>query len=370
MSIRVLQVLGRSAGGIARHVAQVVDALDGTDDLIVDVACPPGLPIPMPKPPRHVHIPDGLSGHLAAIRALRSILSERDYDVVHAHGLRAGVDSALAARTRLPARARPRLITTVHNLVQRDIVGRRAALDRWAEPLVVRLSDHTLAVSEEIARRLRAAAGAGSTRVEVLYLGIGQAPEVRASPAEVRASVGVSAGAHLAVAVARLAPQKALPVLFDAIARTGGDVTLVVLGEGPLGSELRALVSARGLDERIRFLGFRDDVADVVAAADVFCLSSTWEGVPLAAQEAILLGTPIVSTDVGGMSELISDGLSGRLVPAGDVVALAAALDELCSSPELRRRYAARASSDLAKRFSTEAMLDRLKTLYGTRSDG
>lgn len=355
---RVLQVLGRSAGGIARHVAQVVEALNGRDGLIVDVACPPDLPIEMPKRPIDLRIPDGVFGHAGAIRALRAVVVSGRYSVVHAHGLRAGVDAALAAR------GKATVITTVHNLVRSEIAGKRAVLDRFAEPLVVRLSDRTLAVSEEIARRLRGAVRSRADRVEVLYLGIGSAPDIRMSRDEVRAALGIDRDQHVAVAVARLAPQKALPVLFDAIARATTAVTLLVLGEGPLGSELRALVARRGLDDRIRFLGFRRDVADIVAAADVFCLSSVWEGVPLAAQEAILLGTPVVSTEVGGMSELISDRRSGRLVPSGDAAGLAAAIDEVCASAAIRRSYIEQAQADLAERFSTEKMLTRLQILY------
>lgn len=361
MNRRVLQVLGRSAGGIARHVAQVVEALDGRDGLVVDVACPPDLPIEMPKQPIEIRIPDGLFGHGGAIRALRSVVAGGGYSVVHAHGLRAGVDSALAARGKAD------VITTVHNLVRGEIAGKRVPVDRLAEPLVVRLSDRTLAVSEEIAQRLRSATASRAARVEVLYLGIAAPRKIRSSPDEVRAALGVGRARHLAVAVARLAPQKALPVLFDAISRTTSGVTLLVLGEGPLGSELRNLVARSGLQERIHFLGFRDDVADVVAAADVFCLSSVWEGIPLAAQEAISLGTPIVSTDVGGMSELITDRRSGRLVPVGDAAALADAIDEVCASPETRRSYVAQARADLAERFSTDKMLARLQELYGGR---
>lgn len=358
MSVRVLQVLGRSAGGIARHVAQLTGALDARDGFVVDVACPLDLPIEMPKDPLPLTIPDGWRGHVGAIRDLRALVSAGAYDIVHAHGLRAGVDSALAARGKAP------VLTTVHNLVRPEIVGKRAVLDRVAEPLVVRLSARTLTVSEEIARRLRAATFSRPDRVEVLYLGIGPSPEIEARRSEVRAALGLRDDRYLAVAVARLAPQKALPVLFDAVARTRSQVTLVVLGEGPLESDLRALVSARGLDDRIRLLGFRNDIADIVAAADVFCLSSIWEGVPLAAQEAILLGTPIVSTDVGGMKELISDRRSGRLVPVGDPAALATAIDEICSSPGSAESYARRARVDLAERFSTENMLSRLTALY------
>lgn len=359
MSRRVLQVLAASAGGIARHVSQITALLDGSDGFTVDVACPPGLPIPMPKRCLELRIPDGLRGHLGAVRALRDLLDEHRYDLVHAHGLRAGLDSAAAARGRCD------VIVTVHNLVRPEIAGAfRSKLERAAEPLVVRSADKILAVSQDIADRLKRAAPGAAGKVEVLYLGVGESPERVRTRAEVRRELAIPQDACLAVAVARLAPQKALDVMFTAVAATTRLAGLVVLGEGPMEDDLRALVRRLSLEDRVRFLGFRSDVADVVAAADVFCLSSVWEGVPLSVQEAILLGVPVVSTDVGGMSEIVVDGRSGRLVPAGDARALAAALDELCASQDLRARYARQARTDLHLRFSTEAMLERLRALY------
>ena len=364
MTVRVLQVLGRSAGGIAKHVAQITRALDG-GDLEIHVACPPDLPVEMPKPTTDLVIPDGLGGHFGAIRKLRSIVRTGGYDLVHAHGLRAGVDAGLGARGRAP------VVVTVHNLVRADIAGRRAAVDRLAEPLVVRLCARTLTVSDQIARHLKAAAPGAAGKIEVLYLGIGDAPTVVRERAAIRSELGVPPAGSLVVAVARLAPQKALPVMFEALSRMRSPATLALLGEGPLESDLRGLAGRMGLSERVRFLGFRNDVADYVAAADAFALSSTWEGVPLAVQEAILLGTPVVSTDVGGMNEIVTDGRSGWLVPAGDAVALALALDEVCSSPDEAASRSARARSDLVRRFSTDAMLDRLREIYlGARRAG
>lgn len=120
----------------------------------------------------------------------------------------------------------------------------------------------------------------------------------------------------------------------------------------------------RGVDKRVKWLGFRSDVADYIAAADVFCLSSLWEAVPLAAQEAVQLGVPIVATDVGGLRELIRDGESGRLVPKNDEVELARALSEALTSSELRARWIAEAAADFRARFSKETIVARLKEVY------
>ena len=357
--LNVLQVLGRSAGGIARHVAQITEALDD-DELAVDVAGPTDLPVRMPKAVIPLEIPDGPRGHSQVVRRLRSYVKQGEYDVLHAHGLRAGIDAALAGRPiDIPA------LQTVHNLVRPDVSGLvKATAYKWAEPLSVRVTRHTFAVSDEIARHLRRQSPKSAEKVEVLYLGIGEAPRVKKSPAEVRAEAGLPDDAKLIVTASRLSAQKALDVMLNAVARLPANVLLVVLGQGPDEESLKALSEELGIGERVRWLGWRDDGADWINAADVFSLSSIWEGVPLAAQEAIALGTPVVSTEVGGMPELIGDRSSGRLVPQGDAGALATALDEVLSSPETATRYAEQALVDLRSRFSTDQMLTRLREAY------
>lgn len=357
--MRVLQVLGRSAGGIARHVAQVTAALDGVGRFEVDIAGPQSLPVVLPKAVVPLQIPDGPFGHRDAVRRLRGYLRQGRYEVVHAHGLRAGIDAARAARREgVPA------LVTVHNLVQPEIAGGlKARLYRAAEPLAVRLADRTFAVSEEIARHLRRSLLARGARIEVLHLGVGDAPRVTCSREEVRAELGLT-DESLVVTASRLSAQKAVHVMLEALARLDDTVVLAVLGEGELEGSLRDRARALGIAERVHFLGFRVDVADFVAAADVFCLSSIWEGVPLSVQEAILLGAPVVATRVGGMPEIVTDGVSGRLVPRDAPDALATALSEVLDDAETRRRYVARARADLVETFSTDRMLARLRSAY------
>lgn len=357
MSVRVLQVLGFSTGGISRHVAQVTEALD-CNGFEVDVAGPPDLPLEMPKPVLPVTIPGGpLRGHRAAVRRLREIVTEGRYGVVHAHGLRAGIDAALAARGLCP------VVLTVHNVVHPDVAGRtKYLLYRRAEGLAVGLTDHTFAVSRDIAAHLR------SRKVEVLYLGIGDPPPVSRDRAAIRAELGVKDDERLVVTASRLSAQKALPVMFEALAAAATPFVLALLGTGPQEEELRAAAAAHGIAGRVRWLGFRRDVADYIAAGDVFCLSSVWEGVPLAAQEAILLGVPVVGTAVGGMPELVEDAVTGRLVPPRDPAALAAALRQVLASEALRKTFADGARASLQQRFSTQRMLDRLATEYRERA--
>lgn len=357
--MRVLQILGRSAGGIARHVGQLVERLEG-DGLTIDVAADPSTTVRIPRRRYEIEIPRGpVGGHRAAIERLRRAISEGRYDVVHAHGLRAGIDGARAARAEGVGS-----LVTVHNLVHPAIAGPlKAPLYRLAETRVVRLADHVFAVSEDIATHLRDRSPARADAIEVLYLGIGEAPEVTRSEAEIRSSLGIDERTPLVVTAARLRPQKALHVLLAALARVP-EAHLALLGEGPLKPTLEEQASALGISERVSWLGFREDVADYVAAAGAFCLSSVWEGVPLATQEAVLLGTPVVATDVGGLPELVQDRVSGRLVPPNDPDSLGGALQEVLGDPERARAYAEEARSRLKERFSTPRMLERLRSAY------
>jgi glycosyltransferase involved in cell wall biosynthesis len=358
--MRVLEVLGQSTGGVGVHVAEVVKALDGMDGFVLDVAAPGDLHAPMPKPVTPVPIPGGLRGHRRAVRELRGVIHEGAYDLVHAHGLRAGMDATLAGR-----RAQVPVLVTLHNLIVPEVSGGLGArLYRRVEPLVVRLSTRTFVPSREMAERLAADAPRLASKIEVLYAGVKEVAEPTCSSTEVRADLGVGEEQSLIVTVARLHPQKAIDVLLRALALGPGDSVLAVVGEGPLEADLRELAARLGIGDRVLFLGWRSDATELVAAADVFCLSSVWEAVPLAAQEAVFLGTPVVSTDVGGVGELISDGVSGRLVPRGDVRALAAALGEVLASDVDRKRFAERARADYSQRFARERILARLREVY------
>jgi glycosyltransferase involved in cell wall biosynthesis len=168
----------------------------------------------------------------------------------------------------------------------------------------------------------------------------------------------------LIVTASRLAPQKAVDVMLHAFALLTMPAVLAIFGIGPLEHELKELAARLELTDRVRWLGFKADIADHLAAADAFCLSSIWEGVPLAAMEAVQLGTPIVATAVGGLPELISDGRSGRLVEARNPRALADALREVLTDPERAGYYAGNAREDLELNFSTERMIERLRTAY------
>ena len=156
----------------------------------------------------------------------------------------------------------------------------------------------------------------------------------------VRSELGLIDRQPLIVSVGRLHPQKSHDVLIRASAGWSGS-RVVIAGDGPSEATLRELIATEHAP--VTLLGRRDDVGDLLAAADVVVLASAWEARSLAAQEALLLGRPLVATAVGGMRALVGDG--GVLVPAGDVAALTTAVRALIDAPERRAEL-----SELARR--------------------
>ena len=183
--------------------------------------------------------------------------------------------------------------------------------------------------------------GLAPERVEVVP---NPAPALSALPSreEARAALGID-GATLGAA-GRLTVQKALGDALAAVARVDG-VELLVLGDGPERRSLERRADELGIAARVRFLGAgtREDVVTMFRAVDAALLTSAWENLPHTVLEALAAGTPVIATAVGGVPEVVLDGENGLLVPAGDVDAIASAIERIVRDDELRASLAARA---------------------------
>ncbi|MDQ1695753.1 MAG: hypothetical protein QOJ03_1106 [Frankiaceae bacterium] len=349
--LRILLVVGPSTGGIGRHVHTVAGEMvrRGHDVAVVGPAASAATFDWAATGAAFVPAPIGGASPRALRRAtamLRRAAAERD--VVHAHGVRTG---AVAAAARL----RP-LVVTWHN----------GPHDRWRrrlahpalEQLVARRADLTLTVSADLSNR---AARAGARAVETVVVVAPPLPSAGRSPEAVRSELGVGAR-PLVLAVGRLEPQKRIDVLVDALAGWPGPVSpvAVVAGTGSLEADLRRQIERTGAP--VRLLGRREDVADLMTAADVVVLPSAWEGYPLVAQEALRAGTALIATPVGGVPDLV--GPAALLVPAGDPHALQLALRHLVEDPAERRRLGAAGRERAHTWPTTEQMVDRLAQIY------
>lgn len=292
----VLLVLGTSTGGVGRHVQSLASGLTGAG-CRVTVAGPAATRAVFDLPAYEV-VEIGERPHPArdAAAAARLRALSRSVDVVHAHGLRAGALAVLAPGP---------VVVTLHNAV----TGRVAAV---LERLVARRAAVVLAASSDLAERVRAL-GARDVRLAPV-----------AAPALLPTGRDPGLGRPLVLAVGRLHPQKGYDVLVAARS-AWPEAVVAVAGSGPLEPVLRAQAPD------VHWLGRRDDVADLLAAADVVVLPSVWEARSLTAQEALRAGRPLVASAVGDLPELVGDG--AVLVPPGDPAALAAAVRRLLDDP-------------------------------------
>ena len=208
---------------------------------------------------------------------------------------------------------------------------------------------------------------ANPDRIEVIYNGVDwRQIEPGASRPELRARLGFDDRAVVAGVIARLTPQKGHFQLLDALARTPGleSLRLLVVGDGELRPELESAVTVRRLHERVRFLGMRRDLGDLLAAMDIFVLPSLWEGLPLSLLLAMGAGLPVVATRVAGIPEVVDDEVTGLLVPAGDPAALGSALARLRADAVQRKRLGAAARAAVLPRFGVDAFVRATTGLY------
>lgn len=255
-------------------------------------------------------------------------------DVVHVHSPVMSSVARVAALT-LPKGLRPAVVTTEHNewtshrLPTRLINGFTAPLDA-----------HHWAVSDQVRDTVWVSRRQG---YEVLIHGIDttsvdSAPHARA---RARAALGLEDDEVLSLTVANLRRNKDYPNLLRA-ARVALDaeprLRFAAVGQGPLVEDVARLHGQLGLGDRFALLGFRRDVPDLMAAADMFTLASAHEGLPVAVMEAFAAGLPVVATRVGGLPAQVRDGMEGLLVPPGDAPALAQAIVSVASDPAMRAR--------------------------------
>ncbi len=295
---------------------------------------------------------------LAFLRLVRLLRALRP-DVVHTFLLVAGLYGRLAA-----------LLAGVPVIVatEANVYARKAPRHIWLERLLGPFTWRVVASSKAVQQFASRQTWVPIEKMPVLYNAIDfEALAGGPSRAEARVRLGLGADELVVGCIGRLTEQKGYPVLLDAFALVAPrfpEARLVVVGDGPDEPRLRQQVAALNLGERVRLLGVRRDLATIFAALDVFALASRWEGLPLAALEAMGCGLPVVTTAVGGSVEAIESGESGLLVPPGDAAAFAAALARLLGDPELRQRLGQEARARSRARFGLEVHLERLARLY------
>ena len=297
---------------------------------------------------------------------LARFLRRNKVDILHTHlfepsviGLQAGV----LART--PVRVLTRHYSDYHTRINK----------KWhvrLDQLCTRLSHAVIAVSKHTADHLISEEGAAEEKIHTILNGI-DFDRAKLSGPDARDRIRREFAAeesHLLLIVARLHPEKGHRYLFEALPeiqrRVSRPVRLLVAGAGTFDSDYRAQVRALGVEKTVSFIGFRNDSADLMAAADLVILPSLAEAFGLALTESLYLGTPVVATRVGGIPEIVDDGVDGVLVPSADSGALADAVVDLLNDTERRMKLAGAGRERVLRRFRFEDMVRSYEAVYET----
>lgn len=281
-------------------------------------------------------------------------MCEQRIEVVNTHS---GVDSWIGSLAAKWART-PVLLRTRHL----NLPLKRSRLN-----LVHHFPDRIITCGEAIRAELIARDGFPPGQLVSIPTGIDFAGfNPQRDRSATRKNLGLAEGHFVILMVGILRTVKGHDVALRAFQTMASEIEqarLVLAGDGPWQGELQRLTATLGLTDRVRFLGFRDDVPDLMAAADLFLLTSRSEGVPQAVTQAMYAGLPVVATRVGGVPELIAHEENGLLVPPENPVATAAAIRRMAQDPNLARQFSAAARSQVEIRFSLQAMLDRTEQL-------
>jgi glycosyltransferase involved in cell wall biosynthesis len=331
----LLAITLAEVGGAQSYVAALLPALSERYDVVLaahgegplrEAAARAGARF---VPLEHVRRPINPFRDLAGLVELTRLLRRERPRILHASSSKAGVLGRVAAvLAGVPIR-----FFTVHGWAFSAYTGLPGILYRIADRMMAPLTTVTICVSEQ---ELAAGLEAGACRPERSIV-IHNAVDV----------VGAPRSRHdralpRLVAVGRLkAPKDFLTLVRALAALPEGSFEALIVGDGPDRAQVEAEIRRLGLAERVELAGERDDVPQLLAASDVFVLASRSEGLPVSVLEAMAAELPVAASAVGGLAELVDDGGTGILVPAGDEVALAEALRRLVADPELRRKLGA-----------------------------
>lgn len=303
---------------------------------------------------------------LRALGELQDFLGAAPFDIIHAHSSKAGMLGRIAAwRTRNPA---ARIYSPHAFAFMMDVSISRRKAYLLAERMAGKLTDLLICTCDserEIAVRNRIVppGRAAVVRTGVDLRRFHPHPEAH----RIRPELGIPDRHRLVGAVGALVEQKGHDLLVDAAALVLRDMphtTFVIAGEGPLRQQLEARSAELGLGRRMRFLGHREDIPQLLGALDLFVMPSRWEGMPYALVEAMAVGVPVVGTAIPGLTDLIEPPRTGWLAEPGDAASLARTIGQALREEGASARMAEAAREMVVREHSRERMLETLAGIY------
>lgn len=376
MSMRIAEVMEATTGGTRRHLLDIVEHIDRTRfDVAVICAATRDASFAddvarMRATGTHVVVVPSLVREidprkdLSAFKAICAELCKGGYDVVHTHCAKAGFLGRLAAR-RAGVSA---IVHTPHVFPFRMDVG--AVKQRgyfMLERMCAARTDRMICVyagQEQDALRL-----VSSSRVEVIVNGMDAGPAMtEADRVGARSKLGLADDATVVGTVGRCSAQKGHRYFVGAaheIGKRHPNAVFLLVGDGELVAETRALVKKEGIEDRFVFVDDEETAGRLyMPAMDVFVLPSLWEGLPYALLEAMAAGVPVVAADVGGVGEVVVQGETGVLIAPRDASALAREVCELLGDPVRCNSLAAAGRERVLREFQLSEMVGKLQKLY------
>ena len=298
---------------------------------------------------------------------LARIVRENAVTILHSHGGgRADFFIYLASKlVNIPVK-----ITTVANLVERwfDVHPIQLSVYKKIQRKAEKAFDHFICVSDYLADHLMRQHGLDRTKINTIYNGVdlNYFDEVPNYP-NVKNEFLQRGEQILIGAVGRLVPEKGLKYLLAAIPnvlKRFSEARLLLVGDGPLRTDLERIVTDLDLTGKVTFVGFRSDMREILSALDILVLPSLLEGFPMIILEAMAMATPIVASDIPGIREQLIDGKSGILVPTKDSNTLASAIIRMLEDKQAARRIGLEARKTVDEKFSIEKMVAETESLY------
>ncbi|WP_315898694.1 glycosyltransferase family 4 protein [Siccirubricoccus deserti] len=361
----VLQVLpALVAGGVERGTLEIAEAVIGAGGRALVASAGGPLVGPLERlGARHVTLPlasKNPARMLANARALTALAREERVGIIHARSRAPAWSALLAAR-----RSGAHFVTTYHGTYNEGFPGKRLYNSVMAR------GERVIAISDFIAEHIRARHATPAARLRIIPRGVDPrsfdpAAVTPARLAALRTAWGVPADRPVVVLPGRLTRWKGQGVLVEAMARLGGDVVALLVGEGGYRAELAARIAALGLEGRVLLPGHAEDMPAVLLLADVVVHASTdAEAFGRTVIEAQAMARPVIAADLGAPRDTVAEGETGWRVPPGDPAALAARLATvLALPPEARATIGARARAAVLARYTTAAMQASTLAVY------
>ncbi|MFQ5574157.1 MAG: glycosyltransferase family 4 protein [Terriglobia bacterium] len=373
--LRIVYVTRRAVGGMLTHLIDLADSLP-RDQYEVLLIAPPSDRVAARKGANFAYVEIDIRnnvnpmGDLVTALRYRAAFKRFRPHILHMHGNKAAYVARLAAWG-LPI---PVQLVTVHNRLR--YLGKpslRRFVSTSIERSLTRQTDTVISVSNDLARDLTEVEKLPSEKVKVVHNGVDLDGLVvpAGTRKSVREELGFSEDETVVAMIARLAPQKAPHIFVEAaesvaaeVADESRPVRFLLVGDGPSRLEVNEQIQRSSLGTKMVRTGLRSDVPALLAAIDVFVLSSVWEGVPYILEEAMGAARPVVSTAVGGVPELVEDGKTGILVPPKDSRALSEGILRVVRDPGFAQQLGQAARARIEESFSVARMVEETTKIY------